>query len=185
LAAALVTAGVASAGAQTQQILGNEETPSERYGLLLQVPLSNLIPGAASVRPKIKVPALDDPSTAERGMRYFTSFNCVGCHAPNGGGGMGPALSNHYFIYGGQPENIYLSIVQGRPNGMPAWGSVLPDHMIWSLVAYIRNLSSAPTEQWGTTISRTSPAIEQVPAGFIQTPTPWQYTQKFSSGQKP
>ena len=39
----------------------------------------------------------NDAQAVERGMKYFTAFNCVGCHAANGGGGMGPALSNSNF----------------------------------------------------------------------------------------
>ena len=43
-------------------------------------------------------------------------------------------VSDGNFIYGGNPESLYLTIVQGRPNGMPAWGSVLPSETIWVLV---------------------------------------------------
>lgn len=151
---------------------------------LIKVPVSGLTPGAVEARPKLKLPALDDKA-AERGMQNFASFNCVGCHMGNGGGGMGPALSNHAFIYGSAPENIFLSIYQGRPNGMPAWGTVLPEDAIWDLVAYIKNLSNAPVAEWGTTTSSSSPAIEQVPVQIKASPNPWQYTQKFSKGQKP
>ena len=45
-------------------------------------------------------------------------------HGKRAGGGMGPALSQRAFTYGSEPANIYLTIIQGRPNGMPAWGSV-------------------------------------------------------------
>ena len=41
--------------------------------------------------------------------------------------GMGPALSEGQFIYGSSPANLFLSIYQGRPNGMPAWGEILPE----------------------------------------------------------
>ena len=67
----------------------------------------------------------------------------------NGGGGMGPALSKRTFTYGSAPANIYLTIVQGRPNGMPAWGSVLPSGIVWDLVAYVRSISNAPRSKDG------------------------------------
>lgn len=152
---------------------------------LLQTPVSNQFPGGISTRPDIKNPVGNDPAAAQRGMSYFLSFNCVGCHAANGGGGMGPSLSNRYFQYGSAPANIYLSIVQGRPNGMPAWGGLLPDAVVWDLVAYIEQISKAPTPQWGTTISPQSPSVEQAPAEFVTTPNPWAYTEPFSNGQKP
>jgi len=163
----------------------NANTPSEAYGQLLRVPTNTIIPGAVPVRPQVTNPALEDPAAPQRGLLAFNAFNCVGCHMGNGGGGMGPALSSGNFIYGDEPENIFLTIVQGRPKGMPAWGSVLPNQTIWDLVTYIRNLSKAPAKEWGQTISANSPAIEQVPVEVNQSPTPWQQTQPFKKGQKP
>ncbi|MBV9016798.1 MAG: c-type cytochrome [Alphaproteobacteria bacterium] len=154
-------------------------------GALMKAPVSNLFPGGVSTRPNLQNPVGNDPAAPQRGMAYFTAFNCVGCHADNGGGGMGRALSNGFFQYGGEPANIYLSIVQGRPDGMPAWGGILPDAVIWDLVAYIEQISKAPDPQWGTTISAQSPNIEQVPSEFALTPNPWAYTEPFRNGQKP
>src|SRR5579884_1926617 len=170
------------------------EQPSLQQGVLpyaggsqalLRTPVSNLFPGGISTRPNLQNPVGNDPTAAQRGMGYFISFNCVGCHAANGGGGMGRALSNRYFEYGGEPANIYLSIVQGRPNGMPAWGGLLPDAVIWDLVAYIEQISRAPNPQWGTTVSANLPDREQVPAEFELTTDPWAYTEPFSKGQNP
>jgi len=72
---------------------------------LVHVPLVDLFPGGVPVRPKVENPVADDPTAAQRGMEYFNQMNCVGCHAPNGGGGMGPSLSNAKFIYGNEPAN--------------------------------------------------------------------------------
>jgi cytochrome c oxidase cbb3-type subunit 3 len=74
------------------------------------------------------------------GKRLYQAYNCNGCHA-NGGGGMGPALMDATWIYGGDPQNVYTSIVEGRPNGMPAFGGKIPDQQIWQLVAYVRSMS--------------------------------------------
>ena len=75
----------------------------------------------------------------------------------NGGGGMGPALSEGQFIYGSSPANLFLSIYQGRPNGMPAWGELLPESTIWELVAYVESIAHPPSPTFGETISRTPP----------------------------
>ena len=152
---------------------------------LLHVPVVNLQPGGVQERPKISNPDADDPQAAQRGMEYFNQMNCVGCHAANGAGGMGPALSNSKFIYGGEPANIYLTILQGRPNGMPAWGGMLPDQVIWDVVAYIRSISKEPAGEWGKTTSAGGFTVEQVPAEFQTTPDPWQYTEPFGHGQPP
>jgi cytochrome c oxidase cbb3-type subunit III len=176
--------GTMGLGSREGNPQGSEAVPGALRGNMLEVPLNTIIPGAVSVQPNIKIPTMDD-AAAQRGMKAFTAFNCVGCHMGNGGGGMGPALSNRFFIYGSEPQNIYLSIVQGRPKGMPAWGALLPDEIVWDIVAYVKRISDAPVTQWGTTVSAGSPQIEQVPAELQTTINPWQYTQKFSNGQRP
>ena len=55
---------------------------------------------------------------------------------------MGPPLSDNVWIYGSQPGQVYLSIVQGRPNGMPAFSKALPPNAVWQLVSYVRSLST-------------------------------------------
>jgi cytochrome c oxidase cbb3-type subunit 3 len=81
-----------------------------------------------------------------QGRELFRQMHCVDCHAPEGGGGIGPPLSDNTWIYGGEPDQIYLTIVQGRPNGMPSFGQALPPDSIWKLVTYIRTLSVKPGE---------------------------------------
>jgi len=153
---------------------------------LLQTPIPNLFPGGARPETTLKNPVAGDPAAVQRGKTYFEGFNCVGCHAANGAGGMGRALSdNRFFLYGSEPANVFLTIVQGRPNGMPAWGGTLPAEVVWDLVAYIEEISKAPHPQWGTTISATSPSVEQVPAEFKDTANPWSYTEPSTNGQKP
>ncbi|UIJ71014.1 cytochrome c [Aurantimonas sp. HBX-1] len=151
---------------------------------LVHVPVTTLYPGDVKVDVPIVNP-MDDPAAVQRGMQYYNQFNCVGCHAPNGAGGMGPSLSNHVWIYGSEPENIYLSILQGRPAGMPVWGGMLPDQVIWDLVAYIKSISRESKAPWGRTVSADGFTIEQVPAEFLQTADPWAYTTPFSYGQAP
>ena len=90
-----------------------------------------------------------------------------------------------FHIYGREPENIYLTILQGRPKGMPAWGGMLPDQVIWDLVAYIRSISKEPSGPWGKTTSADGFTIEQVPAEFQSTVEPWKFTTPFSYGQAP
>jgi cytochrome c oxidase cbb3-type subunit 3 len=74
------------------------------------------------------------------GKELFGQMNCTGCHF-YGGGGMGPALMSGYWRYGGQMDQIYASIAQGRPNGMPSWQSILQPTQIWELAAYVKSLS--------------------------------------------
>jgi cytochrome c oxidase cbb3-type subunit 3 len=78
------------------------------------------------------------------GRRLFQQYNCSGCHS-NGGGGMGPSLMDDEWIYGSRLEQIHQTLVEGRPNGMPAWGGKVPDEQLWQLAAYVRSLSLPQT----------------------------------------
>jgi cytochrome c oxidase cbb3-type subunit 3 len=95
---------------------------------------------------QMKNPYQGDRNAWMQGKKLFTAMNCAGCHAPGGGGGMGPALSDDVWIYGGSPGDIYLSILHGRPNGMPQWGTALPPKAIWELVTYVETLSQPNPE---------------------------------------
>jgi cytochrome c oxidase cbb3-type subunit 3 len=74
------------------------------------------------------------------GKTLFSQFNCTGCHS-NGGGGMGPPLMDDKWIYGSDPSSVFASIMEGRPNGMPAWRGRIPNYEVWRLVAYVRSMS--------------------------------------------
>jgi cytochrome c oxidase cbb3-type subunit 3 len=74
------------------------------------------------------------------GQSLYEYFNCVGCHA-HGGGGIGPPLLDNKWFYGSEPGQVYMSIVQGRPNGMPSFRGRIPDYQVWELVAFVRSMS--------------------------------------------
>jgi cytochrome c oxidase cbb3-type subunit 3 len=74
------------------------------------------------------------------GKRLFRWYNCAGCHA-GGGGGIGPALMDSEWRYGSDPKNIFTSIMQGRPDGMPSFGGHIPEDQAWQIVAYVRSMS--------------------------------------------
>src|SRR4051794_19752293 len=83
----------------------------------------------------------DNAYAVSEGKRLFQSFNCSGCHAHGGGGGMGVPLSDEKWIYGSRPEQVFSTIVAGRPNGMPSFGGEIPAYQVWQLAAYVRSLS--------------------------------------------
>lgn len=109
---------------------------------------SDALPGGPlTIVTAMVVPGPTDPNEFERnafqlseGQRLYIQMNCVGCHA-NGGGDIGPPLADNRWVYGATPADIFTSIVQGRPNGMPAYGVRLTQAQTWQLVAYVRSLS--------------------------------------------
>jgi cytochrome c oxidase cbb3-type subunit 3 len=84
------------------------------------------------------------PAISE-GQFLYSKMNCVGCHG-HGGGGMGPALMDDEWRYGGRIDQIATSIAEGRPNGMPSWRSKLTDDQIWKIAAYVRSMSGQPSK---------------------------------------
>ena len=100
------------------------------------------IPGGGSTEPSnyLVNPMAGDPVALQDGRRLFNWYNCSGCHGGHAGGGMGPSLRDQVWIYGNRDDQIFDSIAQGRSQGMPAWGSKIPQEQIWELVAYIKTM---------------------------------------------
>lgn len=85
--------------------------------------------------------------------------NCAACHKEDGGGGIGPNLTDQYWIHGGSIQDVFLTIKQGVPDkGMIAWKDMLtPDKM--------QNVSSYILTMQGTT-----PAVPKEPQGELYVP---------------
>jgi cytochrome c oxidase cbb3-type subunit 3 len=121
-----------------ERILRN---PPSGSATLNAVQVSGLNPGA-NPAPLAIPPSIYEESayTVSEGQKLYEQYNCVGCHA-HGGGGMGPALMDDRWIYGSEPGNIFATIMQGRPNGMPSFRNRIPEYQAWEIAAYVRSLS--------------------------------------------
>ena len=100
--------------------------------------VSDIVAGAGAPSPSGNAAEHNAPALSE-GKTLFATYNCSGCHA-NGGGGMGPPLMDDEWIYGYYPDQIFRTILEGRPNGMPAFRGRIPDYQVWSLAAYVRSM---------------------------------------------
>ena len=174
LAAGLLVAGLLVAGCSRHQVANAASAPAPAQPGTAAVVASALIPGVAHSVPTVDARAdayYDNAAAVVEGKRLFGQYNCAGCHS-NGGGGMGPALMDGQWIYGDRLEQIHQTIVEGRPNGMPAWGGKIPDPQIWELAAYVRSMSLPQTiaANTGSTPSQT-PA--PVPREVGQDPGGW------------
>lgn len=108
---------------------------------------------------QLKNPHEGDPNAVATGAKLFVAYNCIDCHGADGSGAMGPSLADGRWHFGGQPAEVFESIYQGRPEGMPAWGSLIAEDQVWMLVTYVRSLSAnkdVTTENFGgKTVERT------------------------------
>jgi cytochrome c oxidase cbb3-type subunit 3 len=67
--------------------------------------------------------------------------SCVACHAADGGGGIGPNLTDDYWIHGGAMNDIYKTIKLGYPDkGMQSWQALYSPVQMKNLSSYIKSL---------------------------------------------
>ena len=132
------------------------EHPSEPLGqgTLAAVRTSALEAGAAPGVPSdertLANPFANDPTATRDGEQLYNAMNCAGCHGALGGGGIGPPFADADWIYGGAPGQIFASVAQGRPNGMPSFGGRLPAESIWRIVAYVQSIAPPQPESGGS-----------------------------------
>lgn len=107
----------------------------------------------------LRNPHEGDPTAIATGAKLFVAYNCMDCHGADGSGAMAPSLADGRWHFGGAPSEVFESIYQGRPEGMPAWGSLISADQIWMLVSYVRSLEAnkdVTTENFsGRTVERT------------------------------
>ena len=135
----LAAAAVATLAACRSEARPTDSGPFPPATAGATVVTSDLLAGEPRPVPVTVNPYQANEHVLAEGKRLYGWFNCAGCHGPEGGGGIGPPFLDGDWIYGGTPGNIYQSIVQGRPNGMPSFAP-LSDDQVWQLVAYLQSL---------------------------------------------
>lgn len=84
--------------------------------------------------------AEQDPARLAAGKETFAKL-CVACHTADGGGLVGPNLTDDYWIHGGSMADVVHVITEGVPEkGMISWKTQLKDDEIVSVAAYVRSL---------------------------------------------
>jgi cytochrome c oxidase cbb3-type subunit 3 len=81
------------------------------------------------------------PEALKSGRRLFVNY-CASCHGSDAGGNPGfPNLRNNDWLYGGTPEAIKTSIMNGRNGVMPPWGAVVGDEGVKNVAQYVLSLN--------------------------------------------
>jgi cytochrome c oxidase cbb3-type subunit 3 len=82
----------------------------------------------------------EDDSTVAAGRTVFGQM-CASCHGPDGGGVIGPNLTDAHWIHAGTALAIHTTITEGVPaKGMPAWGTMLRPDQVDAVTAYVLTL---------------------------------------------
>ncbi len=81
------------------------------------------------------------------GQRLFLQ-NCAQCHGSDARGQLGfPNLADNAWLYGGQPEAIKTTLMQGRQGNMPAWIDSLGKDGVQEVTSYVLSLSGRKVDQ--------------------------------------
>ncbi len=101
------------------------------------------------------VTLLTEGSGLEAGKAIY-DLNCIACHAADGGGIVGPNLTDDYWIHGGGIKNVFKVIKYGVvEKGMISWQTQLNPNQIQEVASYIMSLHG------------TTPAAPKQPEGEI------------------
>ncbi len=90
--------------------------------------------------------ALNDVAFLAEGKSIFEK-NCAACHKADGGGNVGPNLTDDYWIHGGGIKNVFKVVTEGVPaKGMISWKSQFSPRQIQQVSSYILTLrGTAPS----------------------------------------
>ena len=99
-----------------------------------------------------------DQVTLAAGKQVFMT-NCVPCHRADGGGIIGPNLTDGYWLHGGTLPEIHKTIEEGvLVKGMPNWGKLLKPDQVTAVAIYVASLKG------------TNPPNPKAPEGVPITP---------------
>ena len=88
-----------------------------------------------------------NPDAVEAGERLFSSY-CSQCHGSDARGTTSyPNLTDDDWLYGGSPESIMSSIMNGRQGVMPAFGAPLGEQGVDDVVNYVQSLSGRSVDE--------------------------------------
>lgn len=95
---------------------------------------------AGTVTPEMLTKLSKDDATLKQGRETYLQ-TCSACHAATGGGGIGPNLTDPFWIHGGAPDKIYGTVKDGfLAKGMPAWGPQLGEERVRAVTAFVLTL---------------------------------------------
>jgi cytochrome c oxidase cbb3-type subunit 3 len=121
---------------------------------------------------KDKVTLLTDAGALAEGKKLFET-NCVACHKPDGGGSIGPNLTDEYWILGGGIKNVFNTLMEGgrEGKGMVSWKAIIKPSDLQKVASYVLSLQGtkpvdAKAAEGDIWVDENAPKVE----GAIETP---------------
>ena len=134
----------------------NQEMEYNKAVAVAQAEINKYKQSAPDIVDVENVTILTDASDLKRGKAVF-NLNCASCHLQDGGGSIGPNLTDEYWILGGGIKNVFTTISNGGRDGkgMVAWKKTLKPIDIQKVSSYVLSLQG------------TTPAKAKAPEGEI------------------
>jgi cytochrome c oxidase cbb3-type subunit 3 len=140
------------------EILGadNQEMELKKEIAQAKIEVAEYMKTAPDLMDEKTVTLLTDPADLATGKEIFTT-NCAACHRADGGGQIGPNLTDNQWILGGGIKNLFHTITNGGRDGkgMIAWKGTLKPKEIQKVASYILSLQGS------------NPAAAKAPEGEV------------------
>lgn len=85
----------------------------------------------------------EDDAIIAKGKELYT-INCTPCHKADGGGSIGPNLTDEYWIHGGDIKSVYSVIKNGVPEkGMISWAGVMSPEQLRDVSFFVLSIQGS------------------------------------------
>ena len=128
------------------EVLGadNQEMELQKEIAQAKIDVAEYMKTAPDMMDEKTVTLLTDPADLAVGKELYTT-NCAACHRADGGGQIGPNLTDEEWILGGGVKNIFHTLVNGGRDGkgMSAWKGTLKPKEMQKVASYIVSLKGS------------------------------------------
>lgn len=158
----IITIGFAFVYLLNFHVFGNGKNPTEEYQT--EMADAQIAKEAYDAKNKDRIDEthiqMADAVGIQGGKTNFLA-NCVACHGANGEGGVGPNLTDDYWLHKGSLNDVYSTIKKGYPDkGMQSWASKFTPKEISQLASFVESLKG------------TKPTNGKAPQGDLYNETP-------------
>ena len=128
------------------EVLGadNQEMELKKEVAQAKIDIAEYMKTAPDLMDEKTVTLLTDPADLAAGKEIFTT-NCAACHRADGGGQIGPNLTDEQWVLGGGIKNIFHTLVNGGRDGkgMISWKGTLKPKEMQKVASYILSLKGS------------------------------------------
>src|SRR5262245_40850585 len=122
------------------QVYGTGDSPLAVYQKEKAAAQAAQLKAEGALTPERLVAMSHNAAIVGEGKVAFSQL-CASCHGAQGGGQIGPNLTDEYWLWGGKPDDIFKTIRDGHVDkGMPAWGPQIGEPRVRVMAAYVLSI---------------------------------------------